>query len=73
MKLECAICQDNFKREDKVCQLPCHVKHIYHSACIKPWIRKQNCCPLCKEKVEVTDTEIDRQEELEQRNADVRI
>ena len=45
---ECAICQEQFERTSVVCQMPCHIKHIFHSECIKPWIKKQNACPLCK-------------------------
>ena len=36
--IECAICQEKFTRQSIVCQLPCHIKHIYHSECIRPWI-----------------------------------
>ena len=36
--IECAICQDKFTRQSMVCQLPCHIKHIFHSECIRPWI-----------------------------------
>ena len=45
---ECAICQERFERTSMVCQMPCHIKHIFHADCIKPWIKKQNACPLCK-------------------------
>jgi len=52
--MECIICQEEFTRDALVCQLPCHVKHVFHAECIKPWIRhKSNSCPLCKEKLPV--------------------
>lgn len=36
--MECAICQEKFTRQSMVCQMPCHIKHIFHSECITPWI-----------------------------------
>ncbi len=52
---ECAICQEKFERTDMVVQMPCHIKHIFHSECIKPWICKQNACPLCKQAIPVSE------------------
>mmetsp|Transcript_8565 Transcript_8565/g.10595 ORF Transcript_8565/g.10595 Transcript_8565/m.10595 type:complete len:97 (+) Transcript_8565:1554-1844(+) len=51
---ECAICQERFERTSMVCQMPCHIKHIFHSECIRPWIKKQNACPLCKQAIPVS-------------------
>ena len=38
-----------------VCQMPCHIKHIFHEQCIRPWIQKQNACPLCKAAIPVSE------------------
>jgi len=44
----CAICQDDFTKEDLVRELKC--KHIYHKDCIDPWLTKQSHkCPCCRE------------------------
>ena len=41
----CAICLENFNIGNKVCYLPC--LHIYHSFCIKNWLKIKEKCPLC--------------------------
>ena len=43
---KCIICQYDFKELENVVVLPC--KHCFHFACIKPWVEKQNNCPMCK-------------------------
>ena len=42
---KCAICLEDFNIGNKVCYLPC--LHIYHSFCIKNWIKIRVKCPLC--------------------------
>ena len=48
-KKKCLICLENFKKGDKSIALPCI--HIFHSECIKCWMKKKNSCPLCKHKI----------------------
>ena len=36
----CAICMDYFRPDDTVSPMPCHVTHLYHTDCIKPWLLK---------------------------------
>ena len=43
---KCIICQFDFKELENVVVLPC--KHCFHFACLKPWVQKQNNCPMCK-------------------------
>ena len=42
---KCAICLEDFNIGNKVCNLPC--LHIYHSFCIKNWLKIKEKCPLC--------------------------
>ena len=67
-KLSCAICQEEFKVDEEVLELPCephkHYYHSNHSECegILPWLQKNNTCPICrfefpKEEVEEEDEE----------------
>ena len=67
-KLSCAICQEEFKVDEEVLELPCephkHYYHSNHSECegILPWLQKNNTCPICrfefpKEEVEEEDDE----------------
>ena len=43
---QCLICLENYIVEENLCYLPCF--HLFHSDCIKAWIKKSNKCPLCK-------------------------
>ena len=45
-KKKCLICLEKFKKGDNIIILPCI--HIFHSDCIKNWMKKQVLCPLCK-------------------------
>ncbi|XP_059654945.1 uncharacterized protein LOC132301733 [Cornus florida] len=42
----CAICLEKFEFEMDVARLPC--LHMYHVECILQWLKKRNCCPLCR-------------------------
>ncbi|KAL6122355.1 hypothetical protein NUSPORA_00595 [Nucleospora cyclopteri] len=45
----CVICLGDFKQDAKVLKL--HCKHIYHTKCISDWLKENNYCPFCKEKI----------------------
>lgn len=45
----CVICLDDISIADRVRALPC--KHVYHSQCIRVWLRRKNACPCCTERV----------------------
>ena len=53
-KLSCSICQEEFKLDDKVMELPCephrHYFHIKNEHCngILPWLSINNTCPMCR-------------------------
>ena len=48
-KKNCIICLEDFKNGDKATFLPCI--HIFHTNCIKNWLKTQNTCPICKSKL----------------------
>lgn len=43
---QCTICYCCFEEGDRVGSLACD--HLFHSECLKTWLRRQNTCPLCK-------------------------
>ena len=45
----CSICLNEFNVGEHISYLPCC--HVYHSKCIKKWLKIANLCPLCKEQV----------------------
>ena len=48
-KKNCVICLEDFKNGDKATFLPCI--HLFHTDCIKNWLKTQDCCPICKFKL----------------------
>uniref|UniRef100_A0A7N0U4E5 RING-type E3 ubiquitin transferase n=1 Tax=Kalanchoe fedtschenkoi TaxID=63787 RepID=A0A7N0U4E5_KALFE len=42
----CAICTEQFQLLAEAREMPC--KHIYHSACVLPWLALKNSCPVCR-------------------------
>ena len=46
--IECAICMETFDANDIVSPLPCHIHHLFHTSCIRPWLLRNKNCPLCK-------------------------
>jgi hypothetical protein len=45
-QVNCSICQDAFKSNQKIPRLPC--KHDFHWKCLKKWVTETRAsCPLC--------------------------
>uniref|UniRef100_A0A674K8R2 RING-type domain-containing protein n=1 Tax=Terrapene triunguis TaxID=2587831 RepID=A0A674K8R2_9SAUR len=42
----CAVCIECYKQNDVVRILPC--KHVFHKACVDPWLSEHCTCPMCK-------------------------
>lgn len=51
----CIICAELFKEKSAVVQLPCSVKHLFHEACIKQWIKNKTICPICRTELKDED------------------
>ncbi|XP_008797364.1 E3 ubiquitin-protein ligase AIP2 [Phoenix dactylifera] len=49
----CAVCQENFVKDDKLQELPC--KHLFHPPCLKPWLDEHNSCPICRHEMRTDD------------------
>jgi hypothetical protein len=45
---DCAICFCKIS-ESKSRDLPC--SHVFHEACIFPWLKSQPSCPMCRHKL----------------------
>jgi len=52
-KEDCQVCFDHFQDEDTLYKLPC--KHMFHEACIMPWLEKHNTCPSCRAELPTDD------------------
>jgi hypothetical protein len=51
--IQCSICLEDFKLNDKYIALECVEPHIFHSGCetcsgIKEWLKRNNTCPMCR-------------------------
>ncbi|KYK69026.1 zinc finger, C3HC4 type (RING finger) domain-containing protein [Toxoplasma gondii TgCatPRC2] len=47
----CAICQEDYRREDIVHRLTedaSQCSHVFHRQCIIPWLEQHNSCPVCR-------------------------
>lgn len=42
----CAVCLEDFEPKEMVMLTPC--EHMFHEACIVPWVRSQGQCPVCR-------------------------
>lgn len=51
--LDCAVCKDPLPIGTETKQLPC--LHLYHSACILPWLMARNSCPVCRYELPTDD------------------
>lgn len=50
---ECAICQDEPSEGEEVVRLPCG--HLFHSACVLPWLGRTYTCPTCRHELPLDD------------------
>ncbi len=50
IQLECSICTDAYKTDDKMTIIePCN--HQFHDSCIQTWFQQRHECPCCRHKV----------------------
>jgi DNA-directed RNA polymerase subunit RPC12/RpoP len=42
----CPICNDDFIVDVECLQMPC--SHIFHEACVYPWLEGKRTCPICR-------------------------
>lgn len=52
--LQCSVCMEDFKLDEKVKQLPCD--HHYHLDCIVPWLERHGTCPVCRKTLKGQDS-----------------
>ena len=50
--ITCCICLNDFKGEDQATVLKCDRRHIFHSPCILPALKRKLECPICRKPVD---------------------
>jgi hypothetical protein len=54
----CAICTEDLEEGCRVTCMPCG--HLFHAACLTPWLRQHNTCPMCRFRLPADDPVTDR-------------
>ena len=54
-KKKCIICLENYVNGDDSITLPCI--HIFHTSCIKTWLKENSLCPICKNEIKYDNEE----------------
>ncbi|CAK8572935.1 unnamed protein product [Lathyrus sativus] len=49
----CSICLGDYKESDMLRLLP-NCGHLYHDACVDPWLRLHSNCPICRKSLLVS-------------------
>ncbi|KAI0044977.1 hypothetical protein FA95DRAFT_1522078 [Auriscalpium vulgare] len=53
----CPICIVDFEEGDDVRVLPCEGKHVFHQACVDPWLLElSSSCPICRHDFQALET-----------------
>lgn len=45
----CPICLDELSYGPGLASCTCAGRHVFHRACVKPWVRRHHTCPLCRQ------------------------
>lgn len=51
LKKVCSICLIKFQRDVQYTYLPCDPRHVFHTKCIEPWLKRDAKCPICNTRV----------------------
>ncbi len=51
----CAVCLCDFTPGDRVARLPCSPLHVFHQACVLPWLSLRNRCPMCSKNIDASN------------------
>eukprot|EP00919_Chromeraceae_sp_WS-2016_P038976 GHVR01093093.1.p1 GENE.GHVR01093093.1~~GHVR01093093.1.p1 ORF type:complete len:389 (+),score=135.44 GHVR01093093.1:193-1359(+) len=47
----CIVCLSEYENSDKIVQLQCHVDHFFHLNCLREWMHRSLCCPVCRTEI----------------------
>lgn len=59
----CAVCQDDFLHGHLVIRLP-RCGHVFHSGCIRPWLKNTATCPVCRADIDTTAADDDDDDDI---------
>ncbi len=52
--INCSICLENYVEDQSNTCLLLKCRHIFHEACVTPWLKNHTSCPLCKSRAIVS-------------------
>lgn len=62
---KCAVCQEELAPGMEVCVMPCNDAHVFHPACLTPWLEQHNSCPVCRHQLPTDDWRYEARKERE--------
>lgn len=45
---DCPVCLSVLTESEELCFCTCTSKHVFHAACVKPWVAQHKSCPVCR-------------------------
>lgn len=48
---------------DEVQLMPCNEHHVYHPACLAPWLAEHNSCPVCRHELPTDDQKYEKRKQ----------
>ena len=65
-------CREDLQVGEEVQIMPCSSHHVYHPACLAPWLKEHNSCPVCRFELPTDDMAYENKKERDQREAEDR-
>jgi E3 ubiquitin-protein ligase AIP2 len=52
---QCSVCREELRVGDTAQRMPCSAAHVFHPACLAPWLAEHASCPVCRAELPTDD------------------